>query len=67
MALYLRAALLEPEGAKSAVQSEKDVIAAFRFSNCSGKKLAIKNSGHDYLTRSTNARGSMGLLLSRRH
>ena len=35
------------------VQSEKDVIAAFRFSNCSGKKLAIKNSGHDYLTRSS--------------
>ncbi|KAJ6184164.1 hypothetical protein N7519_005465 [Penicillium mononematosum] len=35
------------------VQSEKDVIAAFKFSNCSGKKLVIKNSGHDYLTRSS--------------
>jgi FAD/FMN-containing dehydrogenase len=35
------------------VQSEKDVIAAFRFSDCSGKKLVIKNSGHDYLTRSS--------------
>ncbi|KAJ5978032.1 hypothetical protein N7501_001374 [Penicillium viridicatum] len=35
------------------VQSETDVIEAFKFSDCSGKKLAIKNSGHDYLTRSS--------------
>ncbi|KUM66970.1 hypothetical protein ACN42_g59 [Penicillium freii] len=35
------------------VQSETDVIEAFKFSNCSGKKLVIKNSGHDYLTRSS--------------
>ncbi|KAJ5800175.1 CAZyme family AA7 [Penicillium psychrosexuale] len=35
------------------VQSAKDVIEAFKFSNCSGKKLVIKNSGHDYLTRSS--------------
>ncbi|CAI7648041.1 unnamed protein product [Penicillium glandicola] len=35
------------------VQSEKDVIEAFEFSNCSGKQLVIKNSGHDYLTRSS--------------
>ncbi|OQD71321.1 hypothetical protein PENPOL_c001G07555 [Penicillium polonicum] len=35
------------------VQSETDVIEAFKFSSCSGKKLAIKNSGHDYLTRSS--------------
>lgn len=35
------------------VQSETDVIEAFKFSGCSGKKLVIKNSGHDYLTRST--------------
>lgn len=35
------------------VQSERDVIEAFKFSTCSGKKLVIKNSGHDYLTRSS--------------
>ncbi|KXG47786.1 FAD-binding, type 2 [Penicillium griseofulvum] len=35
------------------VQGAKDVIEAFKFSNCSGKQLVIKNSGHDYLTRSS--------------
>ncbi|RHZ64376.1 hypothetical protein CDV55_106315 [Aspergillus turcosus] len=35
------------------VRSELDVIEAFRFSNCSGQRLVIKNSGHDYLTRSS--------------
>jgi hypothetical protein len=35
------------------VQSPRDVIEAFKFSNCSGKQLVIKNSGHDYLTRSS--------------
>ena len=35
------------------VLSARDVIAAFKFSNCSGKQLVIKNSGHDYLTRSS--------------
>ncbi|KAG0157785.1 hypothetical protein PDIDSM_1839 [Penicillium digitatum] len=31
----------------------KRMIKAFKFSKCSGKKLVIKNSGHDYLTRSS--------------
>jgi hypothetical protein len=35
------------------VQSPGDVIEAFKFSQCSGKKLVVKNSGHDYLTRSS--------------
>ncbi|KAJ5308734.1 hypothetical protein PENANT_c013G03306 [Penicillium antarcticum] len=35
------------------VKSPRDVIEAFKFSNCSGKQLVIKNSGHDYLTRSS--------------
>ncbi|KAJ5499009.1 FAD linked oxidase N-terminal [Penicillium expansum] len=35
------------------VKNKKDVIEAFRFSKCSGKKVVIKNSGHDYLTRSS--------------
>ncbi|EED13770.1 isoamyl alcohol oxidase, putative [Talaromyces stipitatus ATCC 10500] len=35
------------------VRSPEDVIAAFEFANCTGTKIAIKNSGHDYLTRSS--------------
>lgn len=42
------------------VQSQKDVIEAFRFSKKSGKQLVIKNSGHDYLTRSSG-RDSLSL------
>lgn len=42
------------------VQSPRDVIEAFRFSKHSGKRLVIKNSGHDYLTRSSG-RGSLSL------
>lgn len=42
------------------VHSAKDVIEAFRYSNCSGQRLVIKNSGHDYLTRSSG-RGTLAL------
>jgi FAD/FMN-containing dehydrogenase len=42
------------------VQSAKDVIEAFQYSNCSGQRLVIKNSGHDYLTRSSG-RGTLSL------
>ncbi|OOQ85207.1 FAD binding domain protein [Penicillium brasilianum] len=42
------------------VQSPRDMIEAFRFSKKSGKQLVIKNSGHDYLTRSSG-RDSLSL------
>lgn len=35
------------------IQSADDVITALDYSRRSGTKLAIKNSGHDYLTRSS--------------
>ena len=42
------------------VQKASDVQAAIRFSQQTGVKLSIKNSGHDYLTRSSR-KGSLGL------
>ncbi|KAI9046030.1 putative isoamyl alcohol oxidase [Aspergillus affinis] len=35
------------------VKNENDAIEAFKYSNCSGQRLVIKNTGHDYLTRSS--------------
>ncbi|KAI9929525.1 hypothetical protein ASPWEDRAFT_41262 [Aspergillus wentii DTO 134E9] len=35
------------------VQQASDVVEAFHYSNCSGTRLSIKNSGHDYLGRSS--------------
>lgn len=35
------------------VKSSKDVVEAFKFSRCSGTRLSIKNSGHDFLGRSS--------------
>lgn len=35
------------------VQSASDIVAAFDFSRHTGIKLSIKNSGHDYLGRSS--------------
>ncbi|KAB8068512.1 hypothetical protein BDV29DRAFT_162313 [Aspergillus leporis] len=42
------------------VQQPKDIIEAFRFSSCSGIRLSIKNSGHDFLGRSSG-RGTLSL------
>lgn len=42
------------------VESVSDVVAAFNFSRNTGIKLSIKNSGHDYLGRSS-LRGSLAL------
>ncbi|KKK22263.1 hypothetical protein P175DRAFT_0500164 [Aspergillus ochraceoroseus IBT 24754] len=42
------------------VKTASDVIAAFAFSNCSGVPLSIKNSGHDYLGRSSG-KGTLNL------
>ncbi|KAI0002391.1 FAD-binding domain-containing protein [Xylariaceae sp. FL0662B] len=35
------------------VQESSDIMAAFKFSNATGVPLAIKNSGHDFNTRSS--------------
>lgn len=35
------------------LQSVQDVIEAFKYASCSGTKLSIKSSGHDYLGRSS--------------
>ncbi|PIG79944.1 isoamyl alcohol oxidase [Aspergillus arachidicola] len=42
------------------VQGPKDVVEAFRFSSCSGTRLSIKNSGHDFLGRSSG-QGTLSL------
>jgi FAD/FMN-containing dehydrogenase len=42
------------------VANENDVVAAFAFARQTGHLLSIKNSGHDYLTRSS-LKGSLGL------
>ncbi|KAE8374853.1 hypothetical protein BDV26DRAFT_300012 [Aspergillus bertholletiae] len=42
------------------VQQASDAIEAFRFANCSGTRLSIKNSGHDYLGRSSG-KGTLAL------
>ncbi|GMG05996.1 unnamed protein product [Aspergillus oryzae] len=42
------------------VQGPKDVVEAFRFSSCSGIRLSIKNSGHDFLGRSSG-QGTLSL------
>ena len=42
------------------VQYPEDVSKAFRFSTETGVKLSIKNSGHDYLSRSS-LKGSLAL------
>lgn len=42
------------------VQSASDVQAAFSFSKATGTLLSIKNSGHDYLSRSSQ-QGSLAL------
>ncbi|KAF7593648.1 hypothetical protein BBP40_011053 [Aspergillus hancockii] len=42
------------------VQHPNDVIRAFKFSSCSGIRLSIKNSGHDFLGRSSG-RGTLSL------
>lgn len=42
------------------VQGTKDVVEAFQFSRCSGTRLSIKNSGHDFLGRSSG-KGTLSL------
>ncbi|GLB04246.1 hypothetical protein AtubIFM57258_009962 [Aspergillus tubingensis] len=42
------------------VKDDSDVRHALHFSNCSGTRLSIKNSGHDYLTRSSG-KGTLAL------
>ncbi|KAI9768106.1 MAG: hypothetical protein M1840_005140 [Geoglossum simile] len=42
------------------VQEPRDVQMAFEFSKKTGVRLSIKNSGHDYLSRS-NLKGSLAL------
>ncbi|KAA8649263.1 hypothetical protein EYZ11_005546 [Aspergillus tanneri] len=42
------------------VKTPKDVVEALRFSSCSGTRLSIKNSGHDFLGRSSG-RGTLSL------
>lgn len=42
------------------VQESSDITAAFRFSNATGIPLTIKNSGHDFTTRSSQ-KGSLML------
>lgn len=35
------------------IQRVEDVIEAYKYAHCSGTKLSIKNSGHDFLGRSS--------------
>ncbi|KAI9038844.1 FAD-binding domain-containing protein [Aspergillus affinis] len=42
------------------IQRPEDVAEAFKFSRCSGTRLSIKNSGHDFLGRSSG-QGTLSL------
>ncbi|KAK5996032.1 FAD-linked oxidoreductase phmC [Cladobotryum mycophilum] len=42
------------------VETAKDVTAAFRFASTTGTTISIKNSGHDYIARSSGP-GSLAL------
>ncbi|KAJ2915096.1 hypothetical protein MD484_g5307, partial [Candolleomyces efflorescens] len=54
--------MLIPWSSQIDVQHAKDVKAAFRFSKSAKVPLTIKNTGHDYIGRSS-APGSLGLWL----